>query len=181
MDLKPILAAARAGNQQSYASLVRLYQGPLFGFLGRMGFSQASAEDITQEAFLRAWQHLASFDSSRAQFVTWLFAIARNLALTELASAARRSIKTAEDFSEDVPSADLQPSQALEAKQQTARLQQALRQLSMDERSTLALAYVHELDMAAIARLEYCSVAVVKTRLHRAKLRLREILESDDE
>ena len=90
MDLKPIFAALRAGDRSAYAALIRLYQGPLFGFLGRMGFSQALAEEIAQEAFLRAWQNFHQFDPSRAQFVTWLFAIARNLALTELSSPARR-------------------------------------------------------------------------------------------
>jgi RNA polymerase sigma-70 factor, ECF subfamily len=181
LDPKPILAAVLAGDRGAFGEVIRLYQGPLFGFLGRMGFSQAVAEDLAQEAFLRAWQNLAQFDSGRAQFVTWLFAIARNLALTELGSTARRYEQSAEDGSPEHPSSDLLPVQKLEAEQQSALLQRALRQLSMNERSTLGLAYVQELDMTTIARLEHCSLGAVKTRLHRAKLRLRELLENDIE
>ncbi len=144
-----------------------------------MGFAQAQAEEIAQEAFLRAWQNFHQFDPRRAQFVTWLFAIARNLALTELSSAARRYEQSAEDGAPEQPSADLEPHQRLEAAQQSALLQRALRQLSMNERSTLGLAYVQELDLASIARLEHCSLGAVKTRLHRAKLRLRELIEHD--
>lgn len=179
MDLKPIFARLLVGDREAFAELIRLYQGPLFGFLGRMGFSQALAEEIAQEAFLRAWQNFHQFDPSRAQFVTWLFAIARHLALSELSRSARRFEQSADDGAPDAPSPDMQPSQRLEAVQQSALLQRALRQLSMSERSTLGLAYVHELDMATIARLEHCSLAAVKTRLHRAKLRLRELLEND--
>lgn len=144
-----------------------------------MGFSQALAEEIAQEAFLRAWQNFHQFDPSRAQFVTWLFAIARNLALTELSSPARRYERSAEEGAPEQASQELQPNQRLEALQQGVLLQRALRQLSMSERSTLGLAYVQELDMATIARLEHCSPGAVKTRLHRAKLRLRELLVND--
>jgi RNA polymerase sigma-70 factor, ECF subfamily len=86
-DLTQLLRASLAGDSTSFGGIVRRYQQPLFGFLGRMGLPQALAEDIAQEAFLRAWRNLANFDTNRAQFSTWLFAIARNLALNELASA----------------------------------------------------------------------------------------------
>jgi RNA polymerase sigma-70 factor, ECF subfamily len=179
LDLKTNLAAVLKGDRQAFAAVVQLYQGPLFGFLGRMGFSQALAEDLAQEAFLRAWQHLARFDPDRAKFVTWLFAIARNLALTELERPAHRLLHGTDELIAELPADDLDPSAAITAAQQKARLQSALRELTMDERSTLGLAYVQELDMATIARIEHCSVAAVKTRLHRAKLRLRNLFDKD--
>jgi RNA polymerase sigma-70 factor, ECF subfamily len=181
LDIKLILAAVLQGDRQAFAAIVRLYQGPLFGLLGRMGFSKAVAEEIAQEAFLRAWQHLARFDPDRAQFVTWLFAIARNLALTELERPVHRQIHIADDFVAQLPADQLDLSEVIMIAQQKSRLQRAFRELTMDERSTLGLAYVQELDMAAIARIEHCSVAAVKTRLHRAKLRLRAILKIDME
>jgi RNA polymerase sigma-70 factor (ECF subfamily) len=64
----------------------------------------------------------------------------------------------------------------MERTQQHARLQAALRRLPMPERSALALVYVHELGLADVARIEGDSVAAIKTRLHRAKHRLREML-----
>ena len=90
MSVQAILQRIAKGEQRAFAELVDLYQRPLFGFLGRMGMAQAQAEDIAQETFLRTWQHLPSFDSSRAQFGTWLFTIARNLACNHLQSASRQ-------------------------------------------------------------------------------------------
>jgi RNA polymerase sigma-70 factor (ECF subfamily) len=65
----------------------------------------------------------------------------------------------------------------LDLTQRRERLQRALRVLSVQDRSALALAYFQELDLAAIARIEHCTVAAIKVRLHRAKQRLREQLE----
>lgn len=73
------------------------------------------------------------------------------------------------------------PAQAMERAQQHARLQSAICQLPIADRSALALVYVHELGLADVARIEGDSVAAIKTRLHRAKGRLRAILQSDNE
>ncbi len=180
MSVQAILQRIAAGEQQAFAELVAIYQRPLFGFLGRLGMGQAQAEDIAQETFLRAWTHLHSFDSKQAQFGTWLFTIARNLGYNALQSAPHlREINGAEvpELACEQPG----PSHVLERAQQQARLQSALRQLPMADRSALALVYVHELALADVARIEGDSLAAIKTRLHRAKHRLREILKSNPE
>ena len=204
MSVQAILQRVADGEQRAFAELVAMYQRPLFGFLGRMGMAQAQAEDIAQDTFLRAWTHLRSFDPAQAQFGTWLFTIARNLAYNALQSAAhQREVKG--DFkgqvkgqgngeghwegngkgrSTEVPDVACQqpgPPQLMERAQQQARLQVALRQLPMADRSALALVYVHELALADVARIEGDSLAAIKTRLHRAKQRLREILKSNPE
>ncbi len=71
----------------------------------------------------------------------------------------------------------LQPPEQLALAQQQRQLQAALRQLPLPDRSIIALAYIQELDMTAIARIENCSPGAIKTRLHRARQRLRELLE----
>ena len=90
MDIQPILQQIRQGNRQAYAPIVAHFQRPLFGYLGRMGLTQAQAEDLAQETFLRAWQALAQYDPQQAAFSTWLFTIAHRLALNELARAANK-------------------------------------------------------------------------------------------
>ena len=180
MKVQAILRRIAAGEQQAFAELVDLYQRPLFGFLGRLGLGQAQAEDIAQETFLRAWSHLTRFESERAQFVTWLFTIARNLAYNALQSAHQKQ----ETHEADLPEPACEqpgPAQTLERTQQRTRLQSALRQLPMADRSALALVYVHELGLADVARIEGDSLAAIKTRLHRAKLKLRELLQADTE
>ena len=183
MSVQAILQRIADGEQRAFAELVALYQRPLFGFLGRMGMGQAQAEDIAQETFLRAWSHLSSFDSAQAQFGTWLFTIARNLAYNALQSAAhQREISGTDMELPEVACTQPGPLQVIERAQQQAhqqaQLQAALRQLTMADRSALALVYVQELALADVARIEGDSLAAIKTRLHRAKQRLRELLQA---
>jgi RNA polymerase sigma-70 factor (ECF subfamily) len=179
IDIPAILHRIAAGEQPAFAELVDHFQRPLFGFLGRMGMSQAQAEDIAQETFVRVWTQLHRYQPARAQFSTWLYTIARNLAFNALQSAPRQRDVPAEDIPEQACE-QAGPAQALERAQQHAHLQSALRQLPMIERSALALVYVHELGLADVARIEGDSVAAIKTRLHRAKYKLREILREEN-
>lgn len=177
MDISLLLRRIRDGDRSAFAELLAHYQRPLFGYLGRMGLPQGQAEEVAQEAFLRVWQSLQSYDSERAQFSTWLFTIARHLAINELNRASAAHELSAGDDLPEAPSEQGQPTQLVMAKQRRTQVQQALRALPNDDRSALALAYFEELDMATIARIEGCSVGAIKVRLHRAKQRLRQLLE----
>lgn len=177
MDISLLLRRIRGGDRSAFAELVVHYQRPLFGYLGRMGLRQSQAEEVAQETFLRAWQSVSTYDDGRAAFSTWLFTIARNLAINELNRASAQQEWSAGDDLPDVPAEQGQPAQVAMAKQRRQQVQQALRALPCDDRSALALAYFEELDMATIARIEGCSVGAIKVRLHRAKQRLRQLLE----
>ena len=175
------VARAAAGEREAYAALVRQFQRPLFAFLGRMGLRQAEAEELAQETFIRAWQHLPRYDAAQGAFSTWLFTIARRLALNALDRAEHQRLQGGLDFIADdgaaAPVCDAPgPAQALQARQDGAALQAALRRLSPHDRSLLALAYVHELTLADVARIEDCTPAAAKARLHRARERLRQAL-----
>jgi len=61
VDIQTILQHIAKGNRQAFVPLVERYQRPLFSYLGRMGFSQAQAEDLAQETFIHAWQHLEQY------------------------------------------------------------------------------------------------------------------------
>lgn len=176
MDINPIINRIKAGDRSAYAAVIRHYQQPLFGFLGRMGLTQAQAEDMAQEAFLRAWQKLGEFDPKRAAFSTWLFTLARNLTLNELARASTRQELTLGDDLPDAADTQPQPLDDLLTREREAHLRTALLNLPLGDRSILALAYVEELDMAAIGRIEGCSTGAVKTRLHRIREKLRQLL-----
>ena len=167
-------------SQAGFAELVKRFQGPLFGFLGRMGFGQAQAEDLAQETFLRAWQSLGQYNAQRGAFSTWLFTIARNLAVNERSRAANQYEVWEGPVPPDMPSTELEPDGLLSLAQEREALQRALAQLPVADRCVLALAYMSELDLASIARIEGCTAVAVKTRLHRARHRLAEILENPD-
>lgn len=179
MEITEVLQRVRAGDRQAYATVVMHYQGALFGFLGRMGLAPARAEEIAQDTFLRAWTHLVDFDPRRAAFGTWLFTIARRLALNELARGANRQ-EVAMTPEHDPVCRAPQPPESLALGEKRERLRTALAELPADDRSVLALACIDELTLAEVARIEGCTTGAVKTRLHRARRRLAELLEDDD-
>ncbi len=181
MNIKAILKRIENGDRSAFALLVQQFQHPLFGYLGRMGLTQSMAEEIAQETFLRAWKQLNDHDPLRAEFSTWLYTIARNLALHELERASRKREVTSDEILPDLVCESNQPSDALNESQQRQRLICALHALPVADRSALALAYFQDLDLSAIARIEGCNSGAIKVRLHRAKQRLRQLLEDHDE
>ena len=180
MNITETLRRIQGGDRQAFALVVKEYQGPLFGFFSRMRLSQGQAEELSQETFLRAWKNLDHFDPHMAQFSTWLFTIARNLALNELA----RPVAAQEVWEGEVPldpaCEQPQPPDALALMQIRKRLQAALLQLSVADRCVVALAYISELELSAVARIEDCSVGAIKTRLHRARRKLFDLLEKEN-
>jgi RNA polymerase sigma-70 factor, ECF subfamily len=172
-----ILQRITEGDPSAFSQLVDMYQRPLFGFLGRLGCSQYEAQEIAQETFLKAWVHLHCYQSERAQFVTWLFTIARNLAYNAFEKSCHLAPSDVADAAETAVE-HVNPENLLEQTQQKQRLQSALRQLPMSDRSALALFYVHELGLVDVARIENVTLATIKTRLHRAKEKLRHILDA---
>jgi RNA polymerase sigma-70 factor (ECF subfamily) len=181
VDIKALLKRIEGGDRSAFTSVVEHFHRPLFGYLGRMGLHQGPVEEIAQETFLRAWSRFGDYDPTRAEFSTWLFTIARNLALHELARASgKHEVATAEALP-DIAGDGIQPPDALSQAQRRRRVQIALRGLPVADRSALALVYFRELDLASIARIEGCSIGAIKVRLHRAKQRLRQLLEEHDE
>jgi RNA polymerase sigma-70 factor, ECF subfamily len=168
------------GDEAAFRALVRSLEGPLFGFLGRMGLDQARAEEIAQEAFIRLWQRRASYRPELGSLATWTFAIARNLALNAVSRASAQREMPYGDAPPEAACEQPLASEALEARQERERLRRALLLLPPGDRALLALIYVQELSHADAARIEGCSVGAIKTRAHRAKARLRQIMEDED-
>jgi RNA polymerase sigma-70 factor, ECF subfamily len=168
------------GDNEAFGRLVRELQGPLFGFLGRMGLDQARGEEIAQETFLRVWQQFSRYRAEKGSLTTWTFAIARNLALNAVSRAAAQREAPFGETPPEIACEQPLASEALEEQQQLARLRRALLALPPDDRALLALIYVRELSHADAARIEGCSVGAIKTRAHRAKARLRQIMEDAD-
>ena len=182
-DLPPLLRRIAAGDASAFGEIVRQYQRPVFGFLGRMGLTQAQAEDVAQETFLRAWRNLGAFDAERAGFSTWLFTIARNAALNERARVSTRRETAAQDHAIETAVCERPgPADVLQASRRATWLQSAMLRLQPADRTLLALAYTRELPLDAIARIEGCTEGAIKTRLHRARQKLERLLmENPDE
>ena len=179
MDIATQLKRVFAGERHAFKAIVQHFQSSLFAYLGRMGCTQAQAEELAQETFLRAWQHLAEYDAKQAAFSTWLFTIAHRLALNELGKLAnRRETPLVDEALELIAANTVTPAEQLQTQQQQQQLKRALLRLNLADRSAIALAYVQGLDLETIAQIEGCSEAALKVRLHRAKQQLHEWLEA---
>ena len=180
MDIPHIFRRIQAGDRKAFAEVVGKYQRALFGFLGRMGLSPSQAEDVAQETFLRAWRHLGQYKPDRGEFSTWLFTIARNLALNEAnRTASSRGLPATDDLPEPA-CGRLQPQDEFELAQRRRRVHAALCELPVADRCVLALAYLQDMNVAEIARIEGSTTGAIKTRLHRARGRLSRLLENDN-
>ena len=160
------------GDPVAFGELVTRYQHSLFGFLGRMGLEPAVCEELAQETFLRAWVNRASYDAGKAAVSTWLFTIARNLALSHL---SKKTVPVAEETEIEHradPSAD--PSSQFEQHESIGRLRRALNTLSSDDRDVIATCYTPEIENTS--DVLGCSPGALRTRLSRARQRLSEAL-----
>ena len=187
MDDEALVRQVVSGNKEAFRLLVLRYQRPLFRFLGLLGFGKPAAEDIAQQAFLKAFVALREFDPARARFSTWLFTIAKRLAANEAARSHHRHeapIGDGLDGAGDGDGAVAGPSGARDpsppepavAAELSRRLQQALAALPSHLQSTFYLSQIRELSLQEVAAVEGCAVGTVKSRVHRAREQLRAAL-----
>jgi len=181
-----IVERVLGGERDAYALLVERYNGSLFRYLVRMIGQPADAEDLTQEAFLRAYLSLASYDPSY-RFSTWLFRIATNLAINRIKAASKIvSLEEMSDRNEQRdeppelvdPCADGRPDQAVERAERVKMIQNCLQELPADYRAVVTLRHIAELSYNEIADSIGLPLNTVRTRLHRGRERLGECLEA---
>ena len=175
------LTRAREGDLGAFEELVRAYQADVYRFAYHLTRDRATAEDVTQEAFVNAWRRLDTFRGG--SFRSWLFTIAANRARDDLRRAARRpqvSLDAARDDPEhadlDPPDRGPTPEAAAEQAELREALESALRALPPDWREVVVLSDIHGLDYAEIAAATGVALGTVKSRLSRARARLREVI-----
>lgn len=183
-----LLSRAQTGNAEAFEALVDRHRDHVFGLAFRMTRSEADAAEIAQETFLSAYQHLDDFRGDAA-FGSWVYRIAANHALMRLRhqrvkDAAEGELQSPE-FNErgsliDVPTPEW--AKAGEAQVLDAELGQAIQQatdtLPEAHRQVFLLKDVDGLSYEQIAEITGDSVAAIKSRLHRARLALREAIEA---
>lgn len=165
----PVNAVAKL---QEFEARVERFKTPLFAYLGRLGFDIGTAEDLAQETFLRAWKANAQFDERKAQYSTWLFRIARNVAIDAMRQR-QKVVETANtDQVMDAPDTSV-VSDSIHMEQLQRRLDLALARLSAEDQETLALSGVEQLTNEEAASIVGCTTATYRTRLSRARARLK--------
>ena len=162
-----------------FEARVERYQSALFAYLGRLGLSQASAQDVAQETFLRVWSARDRFDDNRGRWSTWLFSIARNTALSYLDRPATKNETADTDLIERIPTTET--GRHADNLHRQRWLRHALLQLGTAERELIALAYIEGLTSKEAADLLGCSEGAYRTRLSRARQRLKTLLDASNE
>ncbi len=174
---RTLIERVLAGDVEAFRELVERYQRRVFVFVRNLVRHAPDAEDIVQDVFVAAFRKLNTFDSERSQFSTWLLTIARNRCLNHL----KRSSITAISSSEfDVESRAAQPLDVVLNHESYARLDVALDLLPLEQRTAFVLAEIQELPYAEIAIIEDVEIGTIKSRVSRAKQRLRELLSDLD-
>jgi len=181
-DEKQLIQECLAGRTEAFGELVLRYQDRLYNALYRILSSADDARDVTQESFVQALQKLKTFRGQSA-FYSWLFRIALNAA----ASHQRRTRRKASSIdagreragSDPVdPRPDTAPSHALEAQERHESVQLALSQIPAEFRVPLVLKEIEGLKYQEIAAILGCPIGTVRSRIHRARVELRQRLEA---
>ena len=169
-----LVARARRGDEAAFEQLVLGHQRYAFNLAYRVIGNYAEAEDVTQEAFVRAWRGLPGF-RGQARFATWLYRIVYNLCLNRL-PRLRQELLQAEPLEEAVVNPAPAPPDVFEVQERLAFLHDELNRLPAKYRLVLTLRYLQDLSYAESAAALDVPMGTVKTHLHRARRLLTERL-----
>ena len=182
-DEAAIVARARLGDAKAFSELLRRYEGKIFRLALHITQNREDAEDVLQEAFLKAYEHLNQFQG-QSKFYTWIVRIAVNQALMKLRKrksdrsvSLDETIDTGEDtVSREIAAWDENPEQQYSREEINQILSSAIDGLAPIYRAVFVLRDVDELSTEETAEALELSVPAVKSRLLRARLQLRDKL-----
>jgi RNA polymerase sigma-70 factor (ECF subfamily) len=173
-----LLAGFAVGDPDAAAAFIRRHQAKVCGLARAIVCDSSLAEDVAQEAFLRAWRHAPAYDPRKGTVVTWLLTITRNLAID--AVRMRRSqpvdpdVLSALDMAARGP--DGSPAATAETEVEVGRVKVALAGLSEGQRRALLLAAVCGRTAKEISEAEGIPLGTAKTRIRSGLLKLRDTL-----
>jgi RNA polymerase sigma-70 factor (ECF subfamily) len=178
-----LIAASRTGDAAAFGELVRRYQDRLFNTVYRFLENADDAQDVVQEAFLSAYQSLDGFKGD-SQFFTWLYRIAVNTAISHRRKrriTLRIENRNGEESLDPAdPSESNRPGHAIEQDEEAVRVHRALSRLSEEHRMVLVMKDMEGQKYEAMAEILGVPIGTIRSRLHRARTELRELLEQEE-
>jgi len=180
-----LIAAIQRGDLGAFRALVERHQRALVNFFFHHAWDRQIAEDCAQEVFLRLYNHLGTYEP-QAKFTTFLYRVARNLWIDRLRAAAGRPgtlslespLKPAQEgtLQDGIRSREEGPVELLEQRETHAALRAAIGLLPEEQRMVVLLAEIEGLKYRQIGEILEIPVGTVKSRMHTAVERLKEIL-----
>lgn len=183
IDESALVERTREGDAKAFAALVRRYEGKIFRLAQNITQNREDAEDVLQETFLKAYEHLDQFQGN-SKFYTWIVRIAVNQALMKLRKrktdktvSIDESIDTGEDtVTREIAAWDENPEQRYSREEIAEILHAAIESLAAPYRAVFVLRDMEELSTEETAEALDLSIPAVKSRLLRARLQLRDKL-----
>ncbi len=186
LDDRELATQARQGREGAFRELLTRYERPVFSLVYRMVRDRALAEDLAQEAFVRAFNAIDSYDSSY-KFSSWIFKIANNHTIDHLRKKKLDTVSihgsphasTAEEARETgvvVESADENPEEYVEHRELGDEIERAIGTLRPEYRTVVLLRHIEGHSYDEISEIMEVPLGTVKTYLHRARGELKETL-----
>jgi RNA polymerase sigma-70 factor (ECF subfamily) len=176
-----LMLRVKQGDRAAFAELVDKYKQPVMNLVYRMLRDMTEAEDVAQNVFIQVYKSAGRYEVA-AKFSTWLFTIARNLALNEI---RRRARHPADSMQAPHPEIEEQPWQQFEDKKNAsppdtllhgeleAKIDEALAELPENQRTAVLLCRQDELSYEEMAKVLGCSLSATKSLIHRAREALK--------
>lgn len=179
-----LILEVKKGKKDAFAVLVDKYKKPLINLLFRIVHDQTEAEDLAQATFVQVYKSLDKFNFS-SRFSTWIFTIARNLALNELRRRARHPADSMELEIESEEGVILHqyedkkspiPCDHLVKEELMKKVEEALSKLPENQRTAIILFQQEDMSYEEIAEVLGCSISATKSLIHRARETLKAML-----
>jgi RNA polymerase sigma-70 factor (ECF subfamily) len=168
-----LLAGMTAGDPDAAAAFVARFQRRVFGLAITIVGDPRTAEDVAQEALLRAWRHGSTYDPRRGSVVTWLLSITRNMAIDVMRVRRPTAVDPDALVGLLLTDTDAGPPELAAAHDDAARLREALTTLPPEQRRAVVLAGIGGLSAREVAESEGIPLGTAKTRIRSAMQRLR--------
>ena len=187
MDENALIQSAQHGDIDAFNRLVLAYQHQVYTLAFRIMGEEAAAADAAQEAFISAYQHLKSFRGG--SFKSWLLRIVTNACYDDLRRRKRRPTTSLDDLISDddgetgfdVPAPGDGPETLVQRREMADLLQRGITTLPADQRIVLVLSDVQGMSYDEIADVTRSNLGTVKSRLNRARAKLRDYLQAHGE
>jgi RNA polymerase sigma-70 factor, ECF subfamily len=181
MDSQPndlqLVASLQEGQQHALGQIYDRYGAAVYRLARKMSVSDGDAEDLTQEVFLAFWQKVERYDPQRGSLLVFLLTMTRSRALNKIRQNDSRQ-NLLERYEQQLPMHDLTPTwEAAQLSELSTRMQEALAQLSNEQRQTLMMAYYGGHSQSAIADQLQIPLGTVKTRSRQGLIKLKQLLQ----
>ncbi len=161
------------GEEAPFVELVQRHQQSVVSYLARLLGNTSRAEELGQEVFVRVFRHRAAYDD-QAQFTTWCYTIATNLARDEIRARRRRPASAGPEALDGIEGASEAPSASLERRELQGRVRKALDGLQPQFREVLALRDLEGCSYEEISEVLRTELGTVKSRINRARSAFKE-------